>query len=174
LIGIVGTGAGLIGCSEQGPTDPPRQDVVAALAQPAQETAIQPVPIPILVDGPIYQSEVRISAAQGGTITAGRFTLQFPPGALRKDTVITLRDISAGSGRVECEALPEGLQFRVPVMLTTRFSDIVDPQGYSIYCVVSGGKGSEKWEFVGGQASSEGVTAPLRHFSRYAPGKAGW
>jgi hypothetical protein len=126
--------------------------------------------------GQVITTSKKVSRLLGGTLTAGRHTLVIPPGALSKDTIITLKDVTGVMGRVECEALPEGLKFRLPATLITRFSDLTMVDGHAIYCVVNEGTASEQWVYVGSQVivGNLGVSALLQHFSRYAPGKAGW
>jgi hypothetical protein len=128
------------------------------------------------ITGQVVENRKRISALLGGTITAGRHTLVFPPGALRSDTIITLRDLTGVKGRVECEALPEGLSFRLPVLLTSRFSDLVLVRAHTMYWIVGEDTPDEEWVPVGGVVSigNLGLSVNLRHFSKYAPGKAGW
>lgn len=70
----------------------------------------------------------------------------------------------------------EGLQFRLPAVLVTRHSDVTLPAGHAIYWIVDEGSPTERWVFVGGQVTvgNLGISTTLQHFSRYAPGKAGW
>ena len=56
-----------------------------------------------------------ISAEFGGTVRAGRYALEFPPGALNEDTEITIEPDSDGTLGVEL--LPHGIQFNKPVIL---------------------------------------------------------
>jgi hypothetical protein len=141
--------------------------------------SLQPADVDVVeapITGQVIERQKRISALLGGTITAGRHTLVFPPGALRRDTVITLRDLTGVKGRVECEALPHGIQFRLPVLLTTRFSDLALVRAHTMYWIVDEDTPDEEWVPVGGVVSigNLGLSVNLSHFSKYAPGKAGW
>jgi len=117
-----------------------------------------------------------IRASTGGVVTAGRHRLTIPPGALKDDTSIQLKDISGSAGYVACEAYPEGLTFEKPVLLETSFGDLKNPFGYTIYWIANPGKADEEWVDMTSSLSSDGsgLTAWLTHFSTYAPGKAGW
>jgi hypothetical protein len=169
---------GIFGCSGEPPTAPSggsgKEADLGPLGGPAATTAVQPVSAP--VTGTVVTSSRKVSALLGGVVSAGRHTLVIPPGALTRDTIITLRDVTGVMGRVECEALPSGLQFRLPVLMVTRFADLKPPAGHALYWVLNEGTASEKWVLVGGQvtAGNLGISAQLTHFSRYCPGKNGW
>ena len=60
-----------------------------------------------------------VSAENGGVVSLGRFTLEFPPGALAADTEI---EISVTDPTlVMCELGPHGLHFNKPVTLTINY-----------------------------------------------------
>lgn len=171
---VAGLTAVMLGCGH---------DTTAPVVESARSAAYemkgagQPVtPVAAPSTGNVVSTTRQVSALLGGTLNAGRHTLVIPPGALNKDTIITLRDVTGDRGRVECEALPEGLKFRIPATLFTRFSDLKLPQGYTMYWVVDEGTNSEEWIPVGGEISAGniGISALLYHFSNYAPGKTGW
>ncbi|HEX7879795.1 MAG TPA: hypothetical protein VF720_10320 [Candidatus Eisenbacteria bacterium] len=117
-----------------------------------------------------------IRAASGGVITAGRHRLTIPPGALKQDTSIQLKDVSGSEGYVACEAYPEGLTFEKPVLLETFIGDIKNPFGYTIFWIANPGKSNENWVDMQATVTPDGqsLEAWLSHFSSYAPGKAGW
>lgn len=120
-------------------------------------------------------TEQFIIASQGGVVTAGRHTVIIPPGALYQDTTITVED-SSDDGIVGCELQPHGILFRNPVTLVTCFSDLADPAGYTMFWDSTSPTGVDVWMNVGGEVTpdSSGIQVQLGHFSRYAPGKAGW
>ena len=169
-----GLTAAMLGCGHEATAPVVETYPSASYEITGPASPVAPVSAP--ATGQVISKSKRISALLGGTITAGRHTLVIPPAALRKDTLITLRDVTGVMGRVECEALPEGLEFRLPATLIPRFSDLTPPQGYAMYCVVNEGTDSEQWVYVGSQISvgNLGISALLHHFSKYAPGKAGW
>ena len=57
-----------------------------------------------------------ISANEGGSVTNGRVTLVFAPGALNQDTMITLG--MDASGLYITDLSPSPLQFNIPVIMT--------------------------------------------------------
>jgi hypothetical protein len=57
-----------------------------------------------------------VSAEFGGTVSNGRVTLQFPPGALDTDTEISIELLTDGTLGVELS--PHGIQFNKPVVMS--------------------------------------------------------
>lgn len=167
----------LAGCGD-GPraiSGPPVDTNPATIPAPVdQAPAGRPTP-----QGGVDQVTQRISALTGGRIVCGRHTLFFSPGALARDTDITLIDATRKNGFVSAEVYPEGLHFTRRVTLQTNFADLADPAGYNMYWLV---KKANTVIFIniGGQVSADhrGIIAVLEHFSTYAPakllGKAGW
>ncbi len=77
----------------------------------------------------------RVSAAQGGTVTSpsGAMTLTILPGALEKDTSITIEELASGEGPVigpTYKLRPDGLKFLRPATLTLRFKPADVPEGF--------------------------------------------
>jgi len=68
---------------------------------------------PAMMTGPVT---AMISAADGGTLTNGRITLEFPAGALSEDTQITMEMFTDGTLGVDLA--PHGIQFNTPVVLS--------------------------------------------------------
>lgn len=190
---------GTIGCSESNltsPTSPALRESLSSSAKkpiggdtgtrltaptdsiPATtvpEAAITVIPVP--VTGVIYTTTKRISAATGGFVNAGRHTVFFAAGALKRDTDITVTDVSNRVGHVEVELYPEGLAFRADVTLWTRTWDVSHVTDWHIYWITTDAGGNKKGEDQGGEAYSIGglgILAHLQHFSIYRPGKAGW
>lgn len=118
-----------------------------------------------------------VSATLGGVVTAGRHTVVLAPGALKKDTEITVVDVTGVVGRVECELYPEGLKFRnkKDVTLVSVTSDLRSPAGLTTYYVYSSGGRKMARDLDGVEAiGGVGVLVHLEHFSTYRIGKAGW
>lgn len=112
---------------------------------------------------------VRVSAAAGGTVTdpSGKTSLVIPPGALDKDTDITLTLLAKSGGAVVdvSEFGPDGLTFLKPVALTIKADAALAPTGKSLAVGVNDGadfKAVEGSTFANGAA-----TASIMHFSRY-------
>jgi hypothetical protein len=77
----------------------------------------------------------QVSAAQGGTVTSpsGGLTLSIPPGALEKNTTVTIDELPPGEGAVlgpTYQLGPEGLKFLKPATLTFRFKPGDTPEGF--------------------------------------------
>ncbi|MDH3216370.1 MAG: hypothetical protein OEN01_08770 [Candidatus Krumholzibacteria bacterium] len=68
---------------------------------------------PMAMSGPV---SAMVSASEGGTLTNGRVTLEFPAGALSEDTEITMEMLNDGTLGVELS--PHGIQFNAPVVLS--------------------------------------------------------
>ena len=119
---------------------------------------------------------VLVKAKDGGVVTAGRHRLTIPPGALKTDTMIQLKDVTGSAGFVACEAYPEGLEFSKPALLESSFRDLKDPFGFTIYWIANPGQLNEDWVDMRARlsADNQGLAIWLWHFSTYAPGKAGW
>ena len=86
---------------------------------------------------------VHVSAAAGGTVAdpSGKTTLTIPPGALAKDTDITLAITpKSGSAVVDVSEFgPDGLQFLKPVALTIKGDAALAPAGKSLALAVNDG-----------------------------------
>jgi hypothetical protein len=157
------------GFEEEGATTPTPGPLASAVAAKRPETID-------VIDAEVVTRTQIIRAASGGVITAGRHRLTIPPGALKQDTAIELKDVSGAAGYVACEAYPEGLTFDKPVRLETCIGDLKNPFGWTIFWIVNPGKNNEDWVDMLATVSPDGqsLEAWLTHFSSYAPGKAGW
>lgn len=137
------------------------------------ESEVEPVIAPRT--GLVISQTALVSAGLGGIITAGRHTLVISPGALKKDTEITVVDVTGAVGYVECELYPEGLRFKEDVTLVSVTSDLRSPADLTTYWIY---KVNEKKlaRDLGGVESigGVGVLVHLEHFSTYRIGKAGW
>jgi hypothetical protein len=108
-----------------------------------------------------------ISAQEGGVITNGRMTLEFPPYALAEDTEITIELLDDGT--LGAEFGPHGIEFNRPVILTMDLSD-TSAEGVSesvdTYWWNDENLWYEKMPKVG-TGSTNTVSAQLSHFSNY-------
>lgn len=114
-----------------------------------------------------------IEAAHGGEVACGRYRVKIAPGALETDTAITVRD--PGSGYLVCDLEPHGLTFLTPIRLEMNVSglSIATTDGLTIFWL---DQAAECWIDLGGayNAADGVLSAELKHFSRYAGGRAGW
>lgn len=126
------------------------------------------------------ETDHAVIGPKGGTVKAGNFELEIPEGALEGPVSITVTDLSGMTGRVECELLPHGLQFKTPVELAVKLPEEVKVEFLTLFWVVNEGLPTEIWAPMPTRVESRGgrIVAELTHFSRYAPGqadgKAGW
>jgi len=171
-----------VGCAvdDGGPTAPSRNPLepsaVVAPGPLPQTVARTPETITVITVTEDIVSQVFITAKAGGVVTAGRHRLTIPPGALKSDTTIMLRDVTGTIGFVACEAYPEGLEFLKPALLESSFRDLKSPAGFTIYWIANPGMPDEEWVDMqaGLSCDAQGLGIWLHHFSTYAPGKAGW
>ncbi len=117
---------------------------------------------------------VLVSADEGGIVSWGRFSLEFPPGALSEDTVISVDQ--PNPHLIMCELQPHGLQFNVPVTLRIDYGGSVaedEEASMPALGVYWYNQGTGCWEGVGDNLDAEGdkMEAQLEHFSKYT---AGW
>ena len=156
-----------IGCSPGTPTDPsstPENVVVNPNFVRILSTSDKFVDGPNLVSG--LTSKV-ISAHDGGVVTNGRVTLEFPPFALSEDTEITIEMLDDGTLGVELG--PHGIQFNRAVTMT------MDLRGTSAEGQASEARTLwwneqqgwfEKIEKIG-STDSNSLSSQLEHFSKY-------
>jgi hypothetical protein len=140
-----------------------------AIGAPTTTSTTGDVQLISWLDGAGYRTRL-VKADKGGSLKYGRYTLTFPAGALTQDTYITIRE--PGTGYMMCDLEPEGIHFNQPVDLEVDLKNTgITGDGWTIFWwnPVTG-----LWEDQNGTFSGDKVNAALRHFSRYAPGKAGW
>lgn len=125
-------------------------------------------------------STKRITGLLGGTVSAGDFTLIFPPLSVTGTVTVTVSQPDVEAPVVDLGIAPASAnRFRLPVLLIARASRM-DRGLLSIAYISCFNPESGRWERVPGCSVSLlnlTVTAPLAHFSRYrveAEGKAGW
>lgn len=113
---------------------------------------------------------VHVSAANGGTVAdkAGRAKLDIPPGALDKDTDITLT-IRPKSGNAVGDVAdfgPDGLVFAKPATLELKADATLAPDGKSL-AVAIGANGS--FSALPGSTYANGVAkANVEHFTQFS------
>lgn len=121
------------------------------------------------LDGASFQTRL-IAADKGGSVKFGRYKITVPAGALSSDTYITVRD--PGAGYLMCDLEPEGTRFSTPAELEVDLMNTgITGSGWSIFWW---NPLTDLWQDQHGTFSGDKVTANLAHFSKYAPGKAGW
>lgn len=134
----------------------------------------QPIPLPAderfpqagdLLAQELPSVTVLVSAAAGGRVTMGRYSLEFPPGALAQDTPITIRQ--ADPAAMILELKPHGIQFSRPVILSARIGGLTAPGARSVGVAWMNPE-TGLWEVVGETGASASVaSAGLWHFSDY-------
>lgn len=113
---------------------------------------------------------VHISAAAGGVVSdpSGKTTLNIPPGALEKDTDITLTIQPASAGAVVdvSEFGPDGLKFLKPVALSIKGDATLAPQGKSLALATL--EGAAFKAIQGSTYASGAASGSITHFSKYS------
>ncbi len=107
---------------------------------------------------------------RGAMLTAGRFTYRILPNTFSQPTLITLRDVSGVTGRVECEVLPANLVLSKGAHLTSFFSDLMPVASCSIFEIQNSGAPSEAWVSLGGSLSGGGLKVNVNHAGHFGPG----
>ena len=115
----------------------------------------------------------------GGVVSAGDFTVVFPPGALTRTAAVTVTQPDLGHSVVNLSISPSSAnRFLVPVVVTANARNMNNAL-VSVACISYYNPSTGKWEDLPSTASVLGLTvsAPLWHFSTYrvsSGGKAGW
>jgi len=113
---------------------------------------------------------VRVTAAAGGTVSdpGGKATLAIPPGALEKDTDITLKVSAAANGSAGSvlDFGPDGLKFLKPATLTVKADGVTVPDGKTVSVAIFE---NGAWKPLDGSKFANGVaTAEVQHFTMYS------
>jgi hypothetical protein len=156
------------GCTPGTPTDPssaPQNVVVSPDFVRILSTSQRSVEGPRQASSPSLEM---ISAQNGGVVTNGHVTLEFPPFALGEDTEISIEMLDDEA--VIFELGPHGLQFNRPVTM------IVDLHGTSaedlsdISTTLWYNEEKDWWERIDAVDMTDPnlVAGSLLHFSRYA------
>ena len=119
---------------------------------------------------PSGTTTVHVSAAAGGTVAdpSGKTSLVIPPGALEKDTDITLSLTPAANGALVdvSEFGPDGLKFLKPVALTIKADAALASANKTLALAVLEGAA---FKAVDGSTYANGAaTASITHFSKYS------
>ena len=115
----------------------------------------------------------------GGTVSAGDFTLVFPPGALLSPATVTVTQPDLAHSVVNLSIAPASANhFLLPVLMTASARKM-DRSLVSVACISYYNPSTGKWEDLASTVSLLGLTVstPLSHFSTYrvsTDGKAGW
>ncbi len=135
--------------------------VLGALLVGCQTFAPESDTQPLSASKAIFSDAEAIGPA-GGTLNAGVYTLQVPPGALTEDVWITIQQEKTGEWPVSLG--PEGLQFMVPV--TLQF-DARGERNARTMTVAWWNPSTSQW--VDQETLHEGDLASthISHFSRY-------
>jgi hypothetical protein len=157
-----------IGCSPGTPTDPsstPENVVVSPNFVRILSTSEKSVDQPNLVSG--LTSKV-ISAKDGGVVTNGRVTLEFPPDALSEDTEITIQMTKPGT--LEVELGPHGLTFNEPVTMKMSLRGTTAEGRSAESNTLWWNENQYWWEKVADFPTDDPNTsgALLEHFSKFA------
>jgi hypothetical protein len=118
-------------------------------------------------------TSMTISARDGGVISNGRVTLEFPPFALSEDTEITIEMLTDGT--LGADFGPHGIQFNRPVTLTMDLSDTSaegNPELVDTFWWDSSNLWYEKMQKVDTETQNT-MSATLLHFSHYKAGVGG-
>ncbi len=157
-----------LGCNPGSLTAPDSASLNVAVTNP-DFVRILPSSSKTPADGPVaapFVSRV-VSARDGGTVSNGRITLEFPPGALSEDTEITIR--MADDGTLGAEFGPHGIQFNRPVVMSTDLRGTTAEGSAST--VTTLWEDTEHGQFVPmpSLAPTDANTSrcELRHFSNY-------
>ena len=156
-----------IGCSPGTPTDPsstPQNVVVSPNFVNVLSTSEKSVDGLSMVEG---ATSMTISARDGGTISNGHVTLEFPPFALSEDTEITIEML--GGGILGADLSPHGIQFNRPVTMITDLHG-TSAEGMSGVSTLWYNEDEGWWEAVTEVEMNDPnlVGASLQHFSKYA------
>jgi hypothetical protein len=152
----------LAGCGQDVATSPPSGTFAG---QPVLlPEAERPAALGAFLSEDFPSATALVSSEEGGSVSLGRYTLSFPPGALTRDTAITIRQADPVTMQMELE--PHGIQFEKPVVLSVRVGDVVE--GAKVVGVAWHNENTGSWEVVGEKdGAAEFAEAELWHFSGY-------
>jgi hypothetical protein len=177
----------IAGCSRRMLTAP------APEPAPATTEIVAPPPPTAQLLGPILEAAGKLIDAawrtittklvrvgEATTVTGARYELEFSPGSLSKDAVITIQDYDHEV--LDVQLGPHGTKFGEPVVLSVDFSGTRSDPGAAHYdqsepVVYWLNEQTNQWEEVPSTTDWQAlkVRVRLEHFSRYVVGgKAGW
>jgi len=104
-----------------------------------------------------------MSAAEGGVVSNGYYSLYFPPGALDEDTEITIEMPEFPKAIVKLG--PHGIHFNKEVILSVPVDKFEDAA--SSYTTYWYDEDAGRWVPIGGYVEDGVVKTELEHFSQY-------
>jgi hypothetical protein len=104
-----------------------------------------------------------VSAKDGGVVSNGFYSVYFAPGALEKDTEISIEMPEFPKAVVRLS--PHGIEFSAPVILSLALDKAAEMS--SSWDVLWLNDGTGLWESIGGYVEDGAVKAELKHFSEY-------
>lgn len=156
-----------IGCSPGTPTAPSLapQNVVESPNFVRILSTSKDVQGPMLSDG---EASKLICAEDGGFVSNGRVTLEFPPNALSEDTEITIETYTDGTLTVELG--PHGIEFNAPVIMTVDLTGTTAETMSSATTTIWYNPNENWWETITKLESGDSnvVSASLEHFSKFS------
>lgn len=128
---------------------------------------------------PPEQTIKTISGVDGGRVSAGRFTVDVPPGAIEGEGEISVKVPDTTSLRVDLHILNAPNAFKVPVTLEVSYAGHdnpdADPGHYKIFWF---DEAAGVWRMLPTEVdlARQKVSTRLEHFSTYGvlEAKAGW
>ena len=151
-----------LGCGTYSPVAPSQETILPGVESP-YFLRLLPASKDSDLDPSIVATQV-ISAAEGGTVSNGYFSLYFPPGALVEDTEITIEMPLYPEAVVRLG--PHGIQFLKEVTLSLPLG-VVETEADD-YTTLWLNEETGLWEDVGGYVQDGILKANLTHFSDYA------
>lgn len=110
-----------------------------------------------------------VSAAEGGVVSNGYFSLYFPPDALAEDTEITIEMPRYPEAVVRLG--PHGIQFNKKVTLSLPLGVVeTEADGYKVLWY---NEDTGLWEDVDGYTEGGMIKSKLEHFSQYGHSQLG-
>ena len=163
--------ASLAGCS-QNPTAPSvepsalgRSSLSLIIDEPGAPAA---PPEASTVQG-AYSTKL-VTPGRGGRVSAGRFTVIIPRGALRRAAFVTVKHVDLTKSEVELEVRPAAANnFRVPVLLVADCASM-DASLIPTQTIYGWNPDESSWDAVLGlqvDFFGKSVSVPLWHFSKY-------
>ena len=151
-----------LGCGTYSPVAPSNSPTMPGVTNPVFATLL---PASKGSDAAMKSSVASavISAKDGGTVSNGFYSVYFAPGALEKDTEISIEMPEFPSAVVRLG--PEGIQFNAPVILSLALDKTLDVSDNWNVLWLNDATGL--WESIGGYVDNGAVKAVLKHFSEY-------
>jgi len=150
-----------LGCGTYSPVAPSQETILPGVESP-NFLLLLPASKDSDIDLSMVATQV-VSAAEGGTVSNGYFSLYCPPGALVEDTEITIEMPRYPEAVVRLG--PHGIQFLKEVTLSLPLGVVETEE--SDYTVVWFNEETGLWEDIGGYVEDGSIKADLVHFSEY-------